>query len=58
MLRHACGYALANNSPGKRRLNWVWYVGVGEADLPRILVDRHGRQHHSSLPFGAGLGHS
>jgi 2-polyprenyl-6-methoxyphenol hydroxylase-like FAD-dependent oxidoreductase len=38
--------------PGKRRLNWVWYVGVGEADLPRLLVDRDGRQHHASLPFG------
>jgi 2-polyprenyl-6-methoxyphenol hydroxylase-like FAD-dependent oxidoreductase len=37
---------------GKRRLNWVWYVRVGEADLPHILVDRDGRQHHASLPFG------
>src|SRR6266436_9941851 len=42
----------ADTIPGKRRLNWVWYVGVGEADLPRILVDRDGRQHHASLPFG------
>jgi 2-polyprenyl-6-methoxyphenol hydroxylase-like FAD-dependent oxidoreductase len=42
----------ADATPGKRRLNWVWYVGVGEADLPRILVDRDGRQHHASLPFG------
>jgi 2-polyprenyl-6-methoxyphenol hydroxylase-like FAD-dependent oxidoreductase len=42
----------ADTAPGKRRLNWVWYVGVGEADLPRILVDRDGRQHHASLPFG------
>jgi 2-polyprenyl-6-methoxyphenol hydroxylase-like FAD-dependent oxidoreductase len=42
----------ADTTPGKRRLNWVWYVGVGEADLPRILVDRDGRQHHASLPFG------
>ncbi len=42
----------ANTAPGKRRLNWVWYVGVGEDDLPRILVDRDGRQHHASLPFG------
>jgi 2-polyprenyl-6-methoxyphenol hydroxylase-like FAD-dependent oxidoreductase len=39
-------------TPGKRRLNWVWYVGVDEADLPLILVDRDGRQHHASLPFG------
>ena len=27
-------------------------MGVGEADLPRLLVDRDGRQHHASLPFG------
>src|SRR5260221_9230819 len=44
----------ADTTPGKRRLNWVWYVGVSEADLPRILVDRDGRQHHASLPFGGG----
>jgi 2-polyprenyl-6-methoxyphenol hydroxylase-like FAD-dependent oxidoreductase len=42
----------ADTAPGKRRLNWVWYVGAGEADLPRLLVDRDGRQHHASLPFG------
>jgi 2-polyprenyl-6-methoxyphenol hydroxylase-like FAD-dependent oxidoreductase len=43
----------AATTPGRRRLNWVWYVGVNEADLPRILVDRDGRQHHASLPFGS-----
>src|SRR3984893_18246044 len=42
----------ADTNIGKRRLNWVWYVGVGEADLPHILVDRDGRQHHASLAFG------
>ena len=42
----------ADTTPGKRRLNWVWYVGVGEADLPRLLIDRDGRQHHASLPLG------
>ena len=42
-----------DTTPGRRRLNWVWYVGVNEADLPRILVDRDGRQHHASLPFGS-----
>src|SRR6202171_1884676 len=41
----------ADTTSGKRRLNWVWYVGVGEADLARILVDRDGRQPHASLPF-------
>src|ERR1700682_5262014 len=42
----------ADTASGKRRLNWVWYVGVGKADLARILVDRDGRPHHASLPFG------
>src|SRR6202166_4545643 len=32
----------ADTTPGKRRLNWVWYVGFGEADLPRLLIDRDG----------------
>jgi hypothetical protein len=27
-------------------------VGVSEADLPRILIDHDGRQHHASFPFG------
>jgi 2-polyprenyl-6-methoxyphenol hydroxylase-like FAD-dependent oxidoreductase len=31
----------------------VRYVGIGEADLPHILIDRDGRQHHASLPFGS-----
>ena len=42
----------ADPSPGKRRLNWVWYVGTDPADLARLLVDRDGRQHHASLPPG------
>jgi 2-polyprenyl-6-methoxyphenol hydroxylase-like FAD-dependent oxidoreductase len=39
--------------PGKRRLNWVWYVGVHENELPRLLTDRHGNHHHFSLPIGS-----
>jgi 2,6-dihydroxypyridine 3-monooxygenase len=46
----------ADTTRGRRRLNWVWYVGVNEADLPCILVDRDGRQHHASLPFGSTPG--
>jgi 2-polyprenyl-6-methoxyphenol hydroxylase-like FAD-dependent oxidoreductase len=42
----------ADTTPGKRRLNWVWYVGVREANLARLLIDRDGRQHHTSLPLG------
>src|SRR5471032_870775 len=41
--------AAADTTPGKRRLNWVWYVGVREANLARILIDRDERQHHTSL---------
>lgn len=42
----------ADPSPGRRRLNWVWYVGVTEVDLATLLVDRDGRRHHASLPRG------
>ena len=42
----------ADARPGKRRLNWVWYVGVHENELPRLLTDRHGNHHHVSLPIG------
>jgi 2-polyprenyl-6-methoxyphenol hydroxylase-like FAD-dependent oxidoreductase len=41
-----------DTTQGNRRLNWVWYVGVAASDLPHILIDRDGRQHHASLPFG------
>lgn len=42
----------ADPTPGKRRLNWVWYVSAGGAELARLLVDRDGRQHRASLPQG------
>lgn len=42
----------AETTPGKRRLNWVWYVRVDEADLTATLIDRHGGHHHASLPIG------
>jgi 2-polyprenyl-6-methoxyphenol hydroxylase-like FAD-dependent oxidoreductase len=44
--------ASADPTPGKRRLNWVWYVGVNEEELPQLLVDRDGGCHHASLPLG------
>lgn len=38
--------------PG-RRYNWVWYRNAGEAtELPRMLTDRAGRRHASSVPPG------
>jgi len=38
---------------GERRLNWVWYWNCRESDeLPAVLTDRMGRQHHTSVPPG------
>jgi 2-polyprenyl-6-methoxyphenol hydroxylase-like FAD-dependent oxidoreductase len=37
---------------GSRRLNWVWYVHVGLADLTNVLTDKNGVRHRSSLPRG------
>jgi 2-polyprenyl-6-methoxyphenol hydroxylase-like FAD-dependent oxidoreductase len=42
----------SGTAPGKRRLNWVWYVGVPKDDLSVLLTDRDGHHHHSSLPRG------
>lgn len=42
----------ADPTPGRRRLNWVWYVTADEAELARLLVDRHGRPHRASLAQG------
>lgn len=42
----------ADTTPGHRLLNWVWYVHAAEVELPSLLTDRHGHQHHSSLPQG------
>jgi 2-polyprenyl-6-methoxyphenol hydroxylase-like FAD-dependent oxidoreductase len=36
-----------------RRMNWVWYNLLPEAQLPELLTDRHGRRHETSLPRGA-----
>jgi 2-polyprenyl-6-methoxyphenol hydroxylase-like FAD-dependent oxidoreductase len=46
----------AETTPGKRRLNWVWYVRVDERELPSLLIDRNGGQHHASLPIGGAPG--
>jgi 2-polyprenyl-6-methoxyphenol hydroxylase-like FAD-dependent oxidoreductase len=37
---------------GSRRLNWVWYLHVGLADLMNVLTDKNGVRHRSSLPRG------
>ncbi|WP_342713080.1 hypothetical protein AAFG13_19875 [Bradyrhizobium sp. B124] len=38
---------------GSRRLNWVWYVHVGAAELANVLTDKDGTRHRSSLPRGS-----
>ena len=38
--------------PGRRRLNWVWYVRADEIELAGALVDKDGKRHHASLPEG------
>lgn len=43
----------ADATPGKRRLNWVWYVAAGDDERAAYLTDRDGHQHHASLPRGA-----
>lgn len=42
----------ADTTPGRRRLNWVWYVRADNEELARILVDANGERHHASLPRG------
>ena len=42
----------ADSTPGKRRLNWVWYVKAAATERDRLLIDRDGRSHHSSLGQG------
>lgn len=38
--------------PGTRRLNWVWYWNVPEADLPSFMTDRDGHPRDYSVPPG------
>ena len=42
----------ADVQPGRRRLNWVWYVRADEIELAGALVDKDGKRHHASLPEG------
>ncbi|WP_335937311.1 FAD binding domain-containing protein [Streptomyces sp. PTD5-9] len=39
-------------TPGRRRMNWVWYVRADTAGLDRITTDRDGTAHGLSLPPG------
>lgn len=44
--------AEADATPGRRRINWVWYVGAASYELEDLLTDREGHRHHTSLPQG------
>ncbi|KAH7039027.1 monooxygenase [Macrophomina phaseolina] len=41
-------------APGRRLLNWVWYVNYAEAsdELRDIMTDADGKTHHLTLPPG------
>ncbi len=41
-----------STEPGKRLLQWAYYLQVPEGALPSVLVDDHERQQSSSVPFG------
>lgn len=42
----------ADTTLGNRLLNWVWYVHADQTELERLLTDRDGRRHRTSLPRG------
>jgi len=42
----------ADPRPGKRLINWVWYVRASDQELTALLIDRQGRRHNMSLPQG------
>ncbi|MDZ7886955.1 MAG: FAD-dependent monooxygenase [Mycobacterium sp.] len=41
-----------DTTPGNRRINWVWYVNVGEPDLAGLLTGRTGRRYDYFVPAG------
>jgi 2-polyprenyl-6-methoxyphenol hydroxylase-like FAD-dependent oxidoreductase len=42
----------ADARPGRRRLNWVWYVHADVDERARALIDKDGKHHHASLRQG------
>jgi hypothetical protein len=44
--------AEGETEPGKRRLNWVWYWNVPEAELPELMTGVDGRERDFSVPPG------
>jgi 2-polyprenyl-6-methoxyphenol hydroxylase-like FAD-dependent oxidoreductase len=54
---HALCYLIpgenAATEPGRRRLNWVWYMHIEEGQaLAKVLTDRSGDHHTGSVPLG------
>jgi 2-polyprenyl-6-methoxyphenol hydroxylase-like FAD-dependent oxidoreductase len=40
-------------TPGRRRLNWVWYLNADPGDaLDQVLIDKDGRRREFSVPQG------
>jgi 2-polyprenyl-6-methoxyphenol hydroxylase-like FAD-dependent oxidoreductase len=44
--------AEGETEPGKRRINWVWYWNVPEAELPKLMTGVDGRERDFSVPPG------
>jgi hypothetical protein len=45
--------AEGDTEPGKRRINWVWYWNVPEAELPKLIMTGvDGRERDFSVPPG------
>jgi 2-polyprenyl-6-methoxyphenol hydroxylase-like FAD-dependent oxidoreductase len=53
---HALAYFIPGDGlgtePGRRRLNWVWYVGASPRERDALLYTREGQQRQSSLRRG------
>ncbi len=54
---HALCYLIPGDgpavAPGRRRLNWVWYIPVGDdATRDALLTDRSGKRRQVSVPQG------
>jgi 2-polyprenyl-6-methoxyphenol hydroxylase-like FAD-dependent oxidoreductase len=44
--------AEGETEPGKRRINWVWYWNVAEAELPKLMTGVDGCEGDFSVPPG------
>jgi 2-polyprenyl-6-methoxyphenol hydroxylase-like FAD-dependent oxidoreductase len=53
---HALCYLIpganGETTPGRRRLNWLWYWNVPATELPALMTDGAGRRHEFAVPPG------